>query len=61
MVFQQRQVRWARWVAEFVLIFESVYLAVFLESAQEAAGHRGAVRHPLSQLARAGGPIGTAV
>jgi hypothetical protein len=35
---------------EFVLILGSVYLAVFLESAQEAAGERDAAQQALSQL-----------
>jgi hypothetical protein len=49
-VFQQGKVPWARWAVEFVLILGSVYLAVFLESAQEAAGDRDAAQQALSQL-----------
>ena len=49
-MLQERKVPWARWAVEFVLILGSVYLAVFLESAQEAAKDRDAAQQALSQL-----------
>lgn len=49
-MFQERKLPWARWVVEFVLILGSVYLAVFLEGAREAAGDRQAAQQALSQL-----------
>jgi len=45
-----RGLPWLRWVAEFILIVGSVYLAVFLESASQERADRTAAHVALSQL-----------
>ena len=47
---RDRGVPWLRWLAEFVLIVGSVYLAVYLEGASQRRADRGAARVALSQL-----------
>ncbi len=48
--FQRNPVPWRRWAVEFLLILGSVYLAVFLESSNQARIDRSAARVALSQL-----------
>jgi hypothetical protein len=49
-VTRDRGARWARWLAEFVLIVGSVYLAVYLEGVAEDRADQAAARVALSQL-----------
>lgn len=42
--------RWVRWAAEFVLVFGSVYLGVYLEGASQRRSDRAAARVALTQL-----------
>jgi len=46
----ERGVPWARWLAEFVLIVGSVYLAVYLEGVSERRADRADAQVALSQL-----------
>lgn len=47
---RDRGMPWLRWLAEFVLIVGSVYLAVYLEGASQRRADRDAARVALSQL-----------
>ena len=50
MPFERERPPWGRWIAEFLLILASVYLAVFLESASQARSDQAAARVALTQL-----------
>lgn len=47
---EKRSAPWGRWTVEFLLILGSVYLAVYLESSNQARNDRSAAREALAQL-----------